>query len=159
MRFIFCTLLLWFILFIVAWLQSMYPYYSGLPYCHYDNMTTLVPIKQPWMTRENTYRHFPSDFYTTPKQSTTQPCEYLIDALTLKRRNSIANSLMVRIFCIKPSLQGIYFPCSKDIWCRPFVVCLYVILPRNFALRHLLVNTTQEVRTFYSIMVSYAWCI
>ena len=157
MRFIFCTLLLGFIFHIVVWLQKIYPYYSGLPYWHCENRTTLVPIKEPWMTRENTYRHFARN--TTPKQSTTQPCEYLIDALTLKRHTSIANASVVRIFRIKPSLQGIYFPYSKDIWCRPFVVCLYVILPRNFASRHLLVNTTQEVRTFYSIMVSYAWCI
>ena len=63
---------------VIHWL--IFPYPSGLPRWHCDNLTIApVPAKQPWWIWINTSCEFiMNDCITTTKQSITKPCAYYL---------------------------------------------------------------------------------
>ena len=63
---------------VIHWL--IFPYPPGLLRWHCGNLTIApVPAKQPWWIWINTSCEiFMNDYITTTKQSTTQPCAYLL---------------------------------------------------------------------------------
>ena len=63
---------------VIHWL--IFPYPSGLLHWHCGNLTIApVPAKQPWWIWINTSCAFiMNDCITTTKQSTTNPCAYLL---------------------------------------------------------------------------------